>query len=107
MSVNLLVGRAPEDKQGANIVVAYLSSDQAARERVRVEIDKSFPGCRIVSGTVPGLRSWIKPNSIVTIIYMDEGACKARVLSCSRTIQRDKNGKMTATMNVRLRRVKK
>lgn len=102
MSLSVEVLRGAGDKPGPEIVCSYFSSELVFRQVGRVEIDKSEPGLKIVTMTLPGIRQHVRRGRIIRII--DGGhEYRGQVKSTLYQVGRDSEGRPTATCSMTLR----
>lgn len=99
--IQITVQRQPADTPGPDITDQLLTSEPAARERGRVEIDRNATTRVLVTASGP-YRSWLAPGSLVA--YQGRrGAFRALVRRCALTISRDGDA-FTATRSIELER---
>lgn len=107
MSLTIEVIRGAGDIPGPDIVCQYFASEEIFRQCGRVEIDKAAQGLKLVSVTLPGMRAYVRPGSIIRVI--DTAAeYRARLKSIQYSVGRGTDGKPFAvcSMNLRMLEVK-
>ncbi|HNC99106.1 MAG TPA: hypothetical protein PKW90_23425, partial [Myxococcota bacterium] len=84
--ISIIVERSPANRTGPEITDALLTSEAAAVERGRCEIDAATP---VVVETLTGPhRRWIAPGSLLRF-HGRRDAWQGIVTRCSLTISRD------------------
>ena len=99
--IQITVQRQPADTPGPDITDQLLTSEPAARERGRVEIDKNSTSRVMVTVSGP-YRSWLAPGSLVAY-HGRRGSFPALVRRCALTISRD-GETFSATRSIELER---
>ena len=99
--IQITVQRPPGDKPGPDITDQLLTSEPAARERGRIEIDKNSSTRVLVTVSGP-YRSWLAPGSLVAYHGRRE-SYSALVRRCALTISRDGDS-FSATRSIELER---
>jgi hypothetical protein len=99
--ISLIVERAPADRTGADIVDPLLTSETAALERGRNEIDGSSSHRETVSISGPH-RRWISPGGLVEY-HGRRATWRGMITRCALTITRDGSG-FTADRSVEVER---
>lgn len=85
--ISIIVERSPADRTGADIVDPLLTSEPAALERGRNEIDAQCSDRSIVTATGPH-RRWIKPGTLVEY-HGQRSTWRGNIIRCAITITRD------------------
>ena len=96
------VFRAPGDRTGPEINDSLIATDEAARERGRIEIDRNSTPRELVTLTLP-LQSWVQPGVLAEIQDADGGSWRGLVTGCTLSISRDGDS-ITAEQIVTLER---
>jgi hypothetical protein len=96
------VFRSPGDRTGPEINDSLISTDEAARERGRIEIDRNSTPRELVTLNLP-LTAWVQPGLLAEIQDADGGSWRGLVTGCSLVIGRDGDN-MTAEQVVTLER---
>ncbi len=88
---------APDD-----IVVNYFASEQVFKQIGRVEIDKASKGFRLVTITLPGMRTHVRVGQVIKL--MDDGIeYRAKVKSIQFDIGRNPDGTPFGSCSMGLR----
>ncbi len=85
--ISILVERSPADRTGEDIVDPLLTSEAAALERGRNEIDAQYSDRNMVTVTGPH-RCWIQPGLLVQYHGL-RASWRGMVTRCAITITRD------------------
>lgn len=85
--MNIEVVRAPGDRTGPTISDSLLTTDEAGRERGRVEIDRNCSGRELVDMTVP--LAWQQPGGLAAMADADGGAWRGLVTGWRLTLSRE------------------
>lgn len=85
--ITIIVERSPADRTGDDIVEPLLTSEAAALERGRNEIDASATDRTVVTVTGPH-RRWVQAGSLVEY-HGRRSTWKGMVTRCALTITRD------------------
>lgn len=85
--ISVIVQRAPADRPGPDITDPLLTSDAAARERGRNEIDATCSDRALVAVAGP-FRRWMAPGTLLGY-HGRRGAWRGMVRRCALTISRD------------------
>lgn len=84
--ISIIVERSTGNRTGPDITDALLTTEPAARERGRCEIDAATP---LVQETITGPhRRWIPPGSLLRF-HGRRGAWQGVITRCALTITRD------------------
>lgn len=83
--VNVIIERAPANKQGPDISDPLITSAAVAVERGRNEIDKNCSNREVVTSSGP-YQGYIKPGSIVEVADSEETVWRGMVKSCAISI---------------------
>jgi len=84
--ISIIVERSPADRTGPDIVDPLLTSDAAALERGRVEIDANGSDRNLVTVSGPH-RRWIKPGTLMEY-HGRRGTWRGMVTRCGLTLTR-------------------
>lgn len=95
------VQRSPADTPGPDIASPLLTSELAARERGRVEIDHESTNRLMVAASGP-CRGWVAPGSLVEY-HGRRGTWRGLVIRCGITISRSEGG-ITAERHLEIER---
>ena len=85
--ISIIVERAPADRTGADIVDPLLTSEPAALERGRNEIDAQCSDRVVVNASGPH-RRWINPGTLVEY-HGQRNIWRGILTRCAITITRD------------------
>lgn len=107
MGLAVIVQRGSGDKQGPDIVMDYFKSELTARDVGRIAIDQSTSGLKRVSGTIPGVRPFIRPGAIIRNVDLRQGEFMAKLEDFAGTVSVDADGKPEATISLTFRRKKR
>lgn len=99
--IKITVQRGLGDNPGPDITEALLTSEVAALERGRVEIDKNSTSRVMVSASGP-YRAWLPPGSLVEY-HGRRSSYRALVRRCALTLTRDGDN-FSATRSIELER---
>jgi hypothetical protein len=85
--IAVIVQRQPSDKPGPDITEALLASEEAARERGRVEIDRNSTGRVMVTVSGPH-RRFVSPGTLVQY-HGRRGSWVGLIRRCAITLSRE------------------
>lgn len=85
--ISIIVERSPADRTGEDIVDPLLTSETAALERGRNEIDANSTDRNMVTVTGPH-RRWVPPGSLVEY-HGRRATWRGKIIRCAITITRD------------------
>jgi len=85
--ISIIVERAPADRTGDDLVDPLLTSEPAARERGRNEIDAQSTDRVIQTASGPH-RRWVQPGSLVEY-HGRRGTWRGKLTRCAITLSRD------------------
>jgi hypothetical protein len=94
--------RGAGDRLGPEINDSLLTTEEAGRERGRVEIDRNSTPRDLVSLTLPGTR-WLAPGSLVEVQDLESATWRGQVMRCRLATSRDDQG-VTATTTIEIER---
>ena len=102
MSLTIIVARGLGDIHGPDIVCRYFGNEAVFRQRGRVEIDKATRGLKLVTVTLPGMRTHVRPGRVIRIVEPGR-EFRARVKSIQYSVGRQEDGRPFATCSLSLR----
>lgn len=97
--IEIIAQRPPANKQGDEIVAPLLTSEEAARERGRQEIDAQCTDRELVSITGP-YRGWSNPGALVEFLGR-RGSWQGVLRRVSMSISRE-NDQFTADIRMEI-----
>lgn len=107
MSLSVEIVRGLGDKPSPGSIVSRYFADEAVFAQIgRVAIDKSEQGLKLVSITLPGMRTHVRPGQLVQINDVS-GHYRGRVKSIQFSVGRSAEGEPYAvcSMTLRLKKV--
>jgi hypothetical protein len=99
--ISVIVQRSPGDRPGPDISEPLITSEVAAMERGRVEIDRNSTNREIVTAGGP-YRQWLTPGALLAF-HGRRGSWQGMVKRCGLTISRE-GEQFTATLSVEMER---
>lgn len=105
MSLTVVVVRGQGDIPGPGLTCSLFEDEAVFTQVGRVKIDQSATGLKLVSITLPGMRTHVRPGQLISIVDID-AVYRCKVKSIQYSVGWSVDGEPDAVCSMQLRQMK-